>query len=136
LIVADTGALYAYYNERDPAHELVETFVDRLTESLVVSPYVLAELDYLVGDRMGVTAELGVLAQFVEGAYDVPAVGQDDIAVAVDVIAKYADQQVGLADASIVVLADRYKTKEVLTLDRRHFEVLRPLSGGRFKVLP
>ena len=51
-------------------------------------------------------------------------------------IERYRDQAIGVADASIVVLADRYRTREVLTLDHRHFGVLRPLSGGRFKLLP
>ena len=41
-----------------------------------------------------------------------------------------------LADASIVVLADRYRTRTIATLDRRHFDVVRPLSGGRFSVVP
>jgi predicted nucleic acid-binding protein len=42
----------------------------------------------------------------------------------------------GLADASIVVLARRYRTREVLNLDRRHFGVLRPLDGDCFKIVP
>jgi len=41
-----------------------------------------------------------------------------------------------VADASNVVLADRYRTRTILTLDRRAFEVLRPITGGRFAVLP
>ena len=52
------------------------------------------------------------------------------------VVARYADQEIGVADASNVVLADRHHTRTVVTLDRRHFEVLRPLSGGIFTVLP
>ena len=52
------------------------------------------------------------------------------------VIDRYADQRIGLADASIVVLADRCRTQTVVTLDRRHFGVLRPLAGGWFTVLP
>lgn len=51
-------------------------------------------------------------------------------------IARYPDQAVGIADASIVLLADRYRTREILTLDHRHFDALRPLSGGRFKLIP
>jgi uncharacterized protein len=35
-----------------------------------------------------------------------------------------------------VVLADRYGTTTVATLDRRHFSVLRPLSGGYFAIVP
>ena len=35
----------------------------------------------------------------------------------------------------LVALAARYATRTVVTLDRRHFDVLRPLNGGRFTVL-
>jgi predicted nucleic acid-binding protein len=35
----------------------------------------------------------------------------------------------GLADASLAVLARRIKTVEIATLDERHFRVLRPLTG-------
>lgn len=47
----------------------------------------------------------------------------------------YADQNIGLADASNVVLAERYRTRTIVTLDHRHFDVLRPLSGGRLRIL-
>ena len=52
------------------------------------------------------------------------------------VIDRYADQQIGVADASNVALAARYRTNTIVTLDRRPFEVLRPTAGGRFSVVP
>jgi predicted nucleic acid-binding protein len=52
------------------------------------------------------------------------------------VIARYRDEDIAVADASLVVLADRHRTRTLLTLDRRHFGVLRPLDGGRFRLLP
>jgi hypothetical protein len=55
-----------------------------------------------------------------------------DLTKASTVIARYRDRSIGVADASVVVLADRYHTRAILTLDQRHFGVLRPLSGGRF----
>jgi predicted nucleic acid-binding protein len=58
------------------------------------------------------------------------------LAAALAVIRRYPDQQIGVADASVVVLADRHRTRSLLTLDRRHFDVLRPLSGGRFTIMP
>ncbi len=102
----------------------------------MVSPYVVAELDYLLGTRAGVDAELAVLAELARGAYVLPELGPADIGRAATVIRRYRDQAIGIADASIVVLADRYGTRRILTLDHRHFDVLRPLSGGRFTVLP
>lgn len=41
-----------------------------------------------------------------------------------------------IADASLVVLADRYRTRTILTLDRKHFGVMRPLDGGYFEIVP
>jgi uncharacterized protein len=45
-------------------------------------------------------------------------------------------KEIGVADASNVVLAERYRTRTIMTLDRRHFDVLRPVTGGRLTVLP
>jgi len=49
------------------------------------------------------------------------------------VIERYADQRIGVADASNVVLAARYRTRTIVTLDRRHFGVVRTMTGGRLK---
>jgi predicted nucleic acid-binding protein len=51
-------------------------------------------------------------------------------------VSSYRDQEIGVADASIVVLAERYRTRTVAGLDHRHFGVLRSLDGGYFEVLP
>ena len=56
--------------------------------------------------------------------------------VAGDVVVRYADLHLGVADASLVVLADRCATSRVLTLDRRRFEAVRTLGGAPFTVLP
>jgi hypothetical protein len=47
-----------------------------------------------------------------------------DVGLARAVIEQHADLRVGLADASIVVLAQRHALVDVLTLDQRHFRVL------------
>jgi predicted nucleic acid-binding protein len=49
---------------------------------------------------------------------------------------RYADLDLGLADASNVVLANRHDTLDVLTLDERHFRVLRGTGGRPFRLLP
>jgi predicted nucleic acid-binding protein len=41
-----------------------------------------------------------------------------------------------LADASNVVLANRHDTLDMLTLDERHFRILRGPGGRPFRVLP
>ena len=135
-MIVDTGALLAFFDTDEPDHEAVSAVLGTAAEPLVVSPYVVAEFDYLVASRLGVSAELAVLRELTGGAWDLPAVGVEELVQARAVIARYADQNVGVADASNVILADRYRTRTIVTLDRRHFDVLRPLSGGRFRILP
>ena len=136
MIIADTSGLLAFFNSREPAHEHVASVVISETEAVVVSPFVIAELDYLVGTRLGVEAELAVGRELTSGAYVLPSIGAAELAECFDVVERYRDQEVGVADASLVVLAARYETQRILTLDRRHFEVLRPLGGGNFTLLP
>lgn len=135
-MIVDTSALLAYFNDREPDHAAVAAVIESSTEPLVVSPYVVAELDYLVATRIGVDAELAVLAELAGDAWDLPPFEGEDLERAARVIKKYRDQNIGVADASNVVLADRYSTRTIATLDRRHFDVVRPIKGGRFKVLP
>lgn len=135
-MIADTSGLLALFNAREPAHAAVRDVVAGLDQPLVVSPYVIAELDYLVATRLGVEAEAEVLVELSGGAYTLAHVDAALLAATLGVIRRYPDEGIGVADASIVVLADRQRTRSVLTLDRRHFEVLRPLSGGRFTVAP
>ena len=136
MLIADTSGLLALFNAREPHHADARKAVERETEALVVSPYVVAELDYLVATRLGVEAELSVLRELAGGAYHLAQIDDADIQAAAAVIGQYRDQAIGLADASLVVLAQRHHTKSILTLDRRHFSVLRPLDGGRFKLSP
>jgi uncharacterized protein len=136
-VIVDTSALLAYFDAGEPDHDAVSGVIDGSEEPLVVSPYVVAELDYLIATRVGVDAELAALQELAGGAWELAAFGEpDDLDEVVSVIRKYRDQHIGAADASNVVLADRYHTRTIATLDHRHFEVLRPLSGGRFSVVP
>ncbi|CKO19578.1 Conserved protein of uncharacterised function with PIN domain%2C possible toxin [Mycobacterium tuberculosis] len=110
--------------------------IDSSADALVVSPYVVAELDYLVATRVGVDAELAVLRELAGGAWELANCGAAEIEQAARIVTKYQDQRIGIADAANVVLADRYRTRTILTLDRRHFSALRPIGGGRFTVIP
>jgi len=134
-IVADTSALLAFFDVSEPDHEAVSE-VFRAADALVVSPYVVAELDYLVATRHSVEDELAVLDELAGGAWVLAAFDEEGLRGARGVIASYRDQEIGVTDASIVVLAERFRTHTIATLDRRHFGVLRSLDGGHFEVLP
>lgn len=135
MIIADTSGLLALFNRREPAHDSVRRFVEALPDAIVVSPFVIAELDYLVLTRLGADAAVAVGRELSGGAYELATVDARTLGECADVAERYRDQSIGVTDASLVVLADRYGTKRILTLDRRHFEVLRPRSGGRFSLV-
>lgn len=77
-----------------------------------------------------------MLDEVARGVYQLEPFGAADVARAKEVIERYTDCQIGLADASIVVLAERHAVTEVLTLDERHFRAMRVDRRKRFKILP
>jgi predicted nucleic acid-binding protein len=135
-VVVDTSALLAYFDASEPDHATVEKDLGAVTGLLIVSPSVIAELDYVVATRHGVDAELAVLNELAGGAWELAGFDVDDLRKARSIIAQYRDPEMGVADASDVALAERYRTRTIVTLDRRHLEVLRPIGGGRFTVVP
>lgn len=136
MIIADTSGLLASFNDREPQHERVRRCLGETTEALVVSPYVLAELDYLISTRIGVAAELAMLRELTSPAYELAMVSAADLGTAADIVERYHESNIGLTDASLVVLAGRYRTHRILTLDHRHFHALRALDGERFELCP
>lgn len=136
MLICDTSGLLAFFDASDDHCASVTAVVDVDPGPFVISPYVVAELDYLVATRIGMDAELDVLEELSSGAWELAAVTTSDLRMAHALIDRYRDQNIGVADASIVVLAQRYHTDRVLTLDRRQFRVLRTMTGDPFKLLP
>lgn len=136
MIVVDTSGLLALFNASEPRHRTVAEIIEHESDHLVVSPFVIAELDYLVATRVGQAAAVAVARELGGGAYELPGFDGDDLLRAADVMERYRDHAVGMAGASLVVLADRFATRRVLTLDRRHFTVMRTAGGEPFEVLP
>lgn len=136
MILLDTSGLLAALVASQRAHEPARRVLEAESGPLVLSPFVLAELDYLLLTRIGVEAELALLQEVESGAYDLAAFESGDVAKARRVIDGYRDLSVGLADASIVVLAEKLKTDRILTLDEQHFRALRSPEGKPFRLLP
>jgi predicted nucleic acid-binding protein len=135
-MVCDTSGLLAAFDRDQRSHAAARAALQDHAGPRILSPFVLAELDYFVAGRMGADAEAVLLEDVAHGAYRLEELSADDVGVAAGVVSGYRDLGVGLADASIVVLAARHRTTKVLTLDRRHFAAMRPLWGEAFELLP
>ncbi|WP_194201870.1 type II toxin-antitoxin system VapC family toxin [Glycomyces albidus] len=137
MIICDTNCLLSLVNDADPHHEEVRKIATSESRPLVVSPLVLAEFDYLVRKIVSGAVARSLLERLLQGRMiEVAAMSHTDLLTAVKVDAKYASLELGLADASLVVLAYRYKTFDLLTRDERDFRPIVPLQGGAFRLLP
>lgn len=135
-IILDSSGLLAAINVRQEDHRAAREALETATGPLLISPFVLAELDYMTQTRFGQEQELLLLAEVARGVYRLEPFSTADVAKAIAVIERYADLRLGLADASIVVLADRHNTLDILTLDERHFRALAGPGGRPFRLLP
>lgn len=138
-IVVDASAILAIFDESYAEHAAIARNLETSEDVLVVSPMVVAEADYLLASRLGARAARRFAADVASEAYELAEWGSSDHASALDVIQRQGDDAdyLGIADASNVILADRYRTTTILTLNQRHFRRLRPLWGAdRFTLLP
>ncbi len=137
MIVVDTSGVLAAKDEDQAQHSAVARALAATTEDLLLSPFVFAECDYMLATRLGAAAAREFLGEVVAGAYQLVEFDAGDVAAAGGVVDRYADLGVGLADASLVVVAARFQTTRILTLDERHFRTLAPLWGAAaFTLLP
>jgi predicted nucleic acid-binding protein len=136
VIVLDTSGLLAALDADQDHHVSARTALQTDDGPFLLSPFVLAELDYLLMTRIGVAAETALLSEVAAGAYDLVSFNADDVAATVAFIERYKDLQIGLADASVAVIAARVRTTRILTLDERHFRAVKPLWGEAFAILP
>ena len=136
MILVDTSGLLAALDESQRYHRECSEVLEKAAQPFLLSPFVLAELDYLLARHIGQEAQMSLLGEVARNAYQLEPFNAADVAGARKIVEKYADLEIGLADASIGLLAERHQINEVLTLDLRHFRSMRIGGRRRFKVLP
>jgi len=107
VILLDTSGLLSAIDGSQRHHADCVAALSRASPPLLLSPFVLAELDYLLSQHVGSDAQIALLDEVAKGAYQLEPFGPADVAAACEVLEKYASLRIGLADASIVVLAER-----------------------------
>jgi predicted nucleic acid-binding protein len=135
VILLDTSGLLAALDASQHWHAQAAASLVGATPPRLLSPFVLAELDYLLAVRVGEAARTDLLREVERGVYTLAPMSAGDVGLARAVIEQHADLGISLADASIVVLAQRHGLLDVLTLDQRHFRVLQSRRRP-FRVLP
>ena len=140
IVIADTSGVIASVDRSCPEHKTARHVMD--TAGLLVIPQpVLAELDHLLSRRFNKDAAGQVMdslvAQARTGRYVFGDVHADLLADARHVQRRYRELALGLTDSVIAVMAREYATDAVLTLDRKDFRAIRPLTAHpAFRILP
>ena len=137
-LIIDTSGYLAGTAAAHPFHGAVLKLLGSVRQPPVVSPMVIAEIDYMVLDKAGVARELDVIDDLTSGAYEISDLDVDDLRAARWLVARHQDLKIGMTDAVNAVLAGRYDTNEILTTDQRHFRVITPLTRrfDAFRILP
>ncbi|GAB3811877.1 PIN domain-containing protein [Kribbella italica] len=139
MIVVDTGPLVAAAITSDKNHrQCVELFASlRMNkERLVITPFVVTEVCYLLARQGGAKPEAAFVRSLVAGDFTVVPSTLDGLERTADLIGQYADLPLGMVDAAVITLAEQLGVDEIATLDRRHFSVVRPSHVPAFTLLP
>ena len=91
---------------------------------------------YLIGTRLGSDAEVRFLGDLASGDFRIEPVPAADWLRIAELVRRYRDLPLGTVDASVVVTAERLGVDEIVTLDRRHFSVVRPHHTPAFSLTP
>jgi predicted nucleic acid-binding protein len=132
VITLDTSGLFALLNRGDRDHERVKEALFEDRGPYLVPAGILAEIAYLVEERLDAEALRSLLLDLESGGFTLEC-GEEDLARIRELVRRYADLPLGFADASVVSCAERNGGK-VLTLDLRHFGEV--AGEGSISLLP
>lgn len=137
MIVADTSAILATIDPDATEHGACVGILPYLQRPMMVSHMVVAEVDYLLTTRFGISTANRFLADVARGAWELVDSGAEDINDVVTVNTRYQALRLGATDCLNIVLAARHDTTVLFTLDHRHYRAVTPLHGSEaFTLLP
>lgn len=127
-VVADTGPLVALFARRDRDHARVTGFLRDNPCLLVTTWPVVTEAWHLLSKQ----GQLALMKWIAAGGAAILDPGEHAVKAMLALLEKYRDRPMDLADASLIVLAERTGIDEVLTIDRADFDVYRLSKVRRF----
>lgn len=134
-VILETSAIYALMDKGDKSHNLVKDFFLKKNGIYYILPStVIPELCYLINTRLGSYFEVKLLEE-INKSFHLDILKDEDIIRIIEILKKYDKLNIGYVDASIIAIAERLKVNKILTLDRKHFEVVAPREFDCFDIL-
>lgn len=134
MILVDTGPLVALLHADDQNHDRCVKTLKSLEEQMVTVWPVVTEAMYLL--NFSWEAQAALWEMIVTEALVILPLDQEDAPRMKDLMRKYRDLPMDMADAALVRTAERERFRRVFSLDRRGFTVYRPEKVGRFSIIP
>jgi uncharacterized protein len=133
VILIDAGPLVALIHADDAHHERCVEALSSIKEPLLTVWPAVTEAMYLLGFSWKAQDALWEL--LARGVVSLVSVDKPDHARMRELMKRYRDLPMDLADAALVVVAERERIRRVFTLDHRDFRVYRPAKLGRFTLI-
>jgi len=132
-VLLDTGFIVALLDRSESFHKTCARTVREVQAPLVTCEAVITESCYLLRNLSG--ASEAVIENIAAGIFQIPFQLSRDTAGVKQVLRKYKDRTIDLADACLIRLADQFGTADILTLDQ-DFAIYRWGKNKPFRVLP
>ena len=133
-VLVDAGPLVALLDQSDLHHVACVTALKTLRDPLVTVWPAFTEAMYLLGSSW--PGQKALWSRIETGALTLAPLDESDATRMRELMEKYRDQPMDLADAALVRIAEREDLTRIFTVDRRHFSVYRPGRRRRFSILP
>jgi predicted nucleic acid-binding protein len=134
MILIDAGPMVALISASDRHHAACRATLVRIDEPIATVWPAFTEAMYLL--RRSEQAQSALWMMVLREAIGILPLTVDDAPRMWELMGKYYDLPMDLADAALVRVAEREGVHRIFTLDRRDFSVYRPLGIGRFNILP
>lgn len=133
----DSGFLYALLDRNDERHvKVVEALSSLRGKNIVLINAVIVETAYLLSERLGQPQMRRFLKMISASQFKFEHVRQRDISRIYEILEKYEDANLDFIDAAITAIAERLNVRQILTVDRRDFGMIRPNHCEYFEILP
>lgn len=125
MIIADTGFWLALANRRDRWHPAATKWLSQSSEGLITTWPVATETCHLLLNRIGERAQRAFVQSLRDGAAQVFPIDSRHLPRMVELMQRYAELPMDLADASLVVLAEALGHGRIVSTDERDFRTYR-----------
>ena len=134
MILVDAGPLVALVDADDQYHEQCVSTLKSLQEPLATVWPPLTEAMYLLNDLP--VAQEALLEMLVRRAVELLPLAMGDLPRIRELLRKYADRPMDLADAALIRISEREGIRKIFTVDKRDFSVYRIHGRIRPSIVP